>query len=232
MNDEINDFYKAYRDYIDQQRDKGLINLENKRRNDFQSIMSGANTVGMMYSNFPKIAKIKYNTSTYEPAKMKLQETYQTGLDKLRSNIVNYINQLAEINEETAKLDETTATPLWEQDDIDYAAYNLRKPEMNSNKTGYNYFDAAGNPIKFGTYAKRLGAKTNQDIIRAAAKVDRKLAANLARIYMAQQNTSHPNFTFNLGADAVPVDYSSGANAWLNSGDNALLNSVGLGMGF
>ena len=223
MNDEINNFYKVYRDYIDQQRDNGLINLENNRQLAHQQIMSGANTVGMMYSNFPKTAKDKYDTSTYEPAKMKLQETYQTGLDTLRRNTANYINQLAEINEATADLNETSATPVWEQDNIDYAKYNVMAPERNADKTGYNYYDAAGNPIKFATFAKRLGATTNEDIVNVAGKYDPVLAQNLYRIYSAQQNTSHPNFTWNTGANYKPVTYN-----WLSESDRGLLNSAGL----
>lgn len=223
MNDEINEFVNSYRESLDRQKDLGMQNLDNNRQLAHQQIMGGANALGMMYSNFPERQKIQYDTGTYEPAKIKLQETYQTGLDTLRKNTANYINQLSEINEAITDLNEASATPVWEQDDIDYAKYNVMAPERNADKTGYNYYDAAGNPIKFATFAKRLGATTNEDIVNVAGKYDPVLAQNLYRIYSAQQNTSHPNFTWNTGANYKPVTYK-----WLSESDRGLLNSAGL----
>ena len=106
MNDEVNNFISSYRDSLERQRDLGMQNLENNRRNQFQNIMGSANRLGMMYSNFPERAKIQYDTSAYMPAKIKLQSTYQTGLDKLRSNTLNLANQLKTINEAIADLNE------------------------------------------------------------------------------------------------------------------------------
>lgn len=107
INDTIDPFINAYRDSLERQRDLAKQNLENSRRNQFQSIMAGANKLGMMYSNFPEKTKIQYDTSTYTPAVAKVQSTYQTGLDKLRSNTVNLANQLKTINEAIADLNET-----------------------------------------------------------------------------------------------------------------------------
>lgn len=106
MNDEVNNFISSYRDLLERQRDMGMQNLENNRRNQFQNIMGAANKVGMLYSNFPERAKIQYDTGTYMPARIKLQSTYQTGLDKLRSNTLNLVNQLKTINEAIADLNE------------------------------------------------------------------------------------------------------------------------------
>lgn len=100
----IDPFINAYRDSLQQQRDLAMQNLDNTRRNDYASIMSNANTAGALYSNFPQRDKIKYDTQTYQPNQIKIQQSYQTGLDKLRSNIISTANQLKTINEAIAEL--------------------------------------------------------------------------------------------------------------------------------
>lgn len=107
INDTIDPFINAYRDSLDRQRDLANQNLANNRRNQFTNIMAGANKVGMLYSNFPERAKIQYDTGTYIPSVTKVQQTYQTGLDKLRSNTINLANQLKNINDAIADLNET-----------------------------------------------------------------------------------------------------------------------------
>ena len=104
INDTIDPFINAYRDSLQQQRDLAMQNLDNTRRNDYASIMSNANTAGALYSNFPQRDKIKYDTQTYQPKQIKIQQSYQTGLDKLRSNIISTANQLKTINEAIAEL--------------------------------------------------------------------------------------------------------------------------------
>lgn len=104
INSTVDPFILQYRDAIERQRDLSNQYVDNQRRNDFASIMAGANTSGMMYSNFPERSKIQYNTSTYQPSIVKVQDTYRTGLDKLRSNTINLKNQLASINEAIANL--------------------------------------------------------------------------------------------------------------------------------
>jgi hypothetical protein len=104
INQEVDPFINAYRDTIDRQKDLALQNLDAQRRNDFQTIMGNANTAGMMYSNFPQRSKIQYDTQTYLPNQVKIQNTYQTGLQKLRQNIINTSNQLKTINDAIAEL--------------------------------------------------------------------------------------------------------------------------------
>ena len=104
INDTIDPFINAYRDSLQRQRDLSLQNLDNQRRLDQRSIMTSANKAGMMYSNFPQRDKIKYDTQTYLPAQVKIQQSYQTGLDKLRQNTINLSNQLKSINEAIADL--------------------------------------------------------------------------------------------------------------------------------
>lgn len=106
--DEIRSFYQNYRDSLDRQYQTSLQNLAQQRKNAQASIMSGANKVGMMYSNFPERSKIQYDQNTYQPAQIKLHNTYQTGLDSLRQNILNYQNSIADIQESIAHLNSMT----------------------------------------------------------------------------------------------------------------------------
>lgn len=104
IDDTVDPFINAYRDSLERQRDLSLQNLNNQRTLDQRSIMAGANKAGMMYSNFPQRDKIKYDTQTYMPGQIKIQQGYQTGLQKLRENIINTSNQLKSINEAIADL--------------------------------------------------------------------------------------------------------------------------------
>lgn len=100
----IKDFYQNYRDSLDRQYQSALQSLGQQRKNAQASIMSGANKAGMLYSNFPAREKIKYDTNTYQPAQIKLQSSYQTGLDTLRNNILKYKNSIADIQDAIAHL--------------------------------------------------------------------------------------------------------------------------------
>lgn len=106
--DEIRTFYQNYRDSLDRQYQTGLQSLEQQRKNAQASIMSGANKAGMMYSNFPARSKIQYDQNTYQPAMIKLNTGYTTGLDTLRNNILKYQNSIAEIQDSIAHLNSMT----------------------------------------------------------------------------------------------------------------------------
>ena len=101
---QIKDFYQNYRDSLDRQYQSALQSLEQQRKNAQSSIMSGANKAGMMYSNFPTRAKIQYDQNTYQPAIIKLNTSYRTGLDTLRNNILKYQNSIREIQDSIANL--------------------------------------------------------------------------------------------------------------------------------
>ena len=101
---EIRDFYQKYRDSLDRQYQTAMQSLEQQRKNAQTSIMSGANKAGRLYSSFPARAKIQYDQNTYQPAQIKLQTSYKTGLDTLRDNILKYQNSIAEIQESIAHL--------------------------------------------------------------------------------------------------------------------------------
>lgn len=102
--DQIKLFYQNYRDSLDRQYQTAMQSLDQQRKNAQTSIMSGANKAGMLYSVFPAIQKIKYDQNTYQPAQIKLQSTYQTGLDSLRNNRMKYQNSIAEIKDSIAHL--------------------------------------------------------------------------------------------------------------------------------
>lgn len=106
INSEIDPFILNYRDSLERQRDLANQNMANERRLAQTQIMSAANEGGMMYSNFPERAKIQYDTQTYLPNTIKAQQTYQTGLQKLRENTLNLANQLKSVNEAIAELNE------------------------------------------------------------------------------------------------------------------------------
>lgn len=106
--EQISDFYRNYRDSLDKQYQTAMQSLEQQRKNAQTSIMSGANKAGMMYSNFPARAKIQYDQGTYQPAAIKLNTSYQTGLDALRNNILKYQNSIAEIKDSIAHINSMT----------------------------------------------------------------------------------------------------------------------------
>lgn len=101
---QVKDFYQNYRDSLDRQYQTAVQSLEQQRKNAQTSIMGGANRAGMLYSNFPVRDKIRYDQETYQPTMIKLQNTYQTGLDQLRNNILKYQNSIAEIQDSIAHL--------------------------------------------------------------------------------------------------------------------------------
>lgn len=105
---EWQDFYKNYRESLSRQYETAQQALEQQRKNAQASIMSSANKSGMLYSNFPVRSKIQYDQSTFQPSYIKLQDTYRTGLDALRSNILNYQNSIKDIQDSIAHLNSMT----------------------------------------------------------------------------------------------------------------------------
>lgn len=99
QNNSVDSFIRAYRDSLKAQRDSNNKLLQQQRRNAQRSIMSGANRMGMMYSNWPQRDKIRYDTETYMPAYVKNQQSYQTGLNTLRENAINLWNTIRSYKE-------------------------------------------------------------------------------------------------------------------------------------
>lgn len=161
INDKVDPFISKYRDDLEHQRDLAFQNLDNTRRNDFANIMSAANTAGMMYSNFPERSKIQYDTASYMPNQAKIQSTYQTGLDKLRSNAINLSNQLKSINEAIADLNKTNSNG---NKKISKVTYNGQEYEMigspvknNDGSWTWDAADGKGVMLILPEEAKKLG---------------------------------------------------------------------------
>lgn len=104
---QLNDFVTNYRNALARQYQSSLQSLNQQRTNAQRSIMANANARGMMYSNFPARDKIMYDQQTFLPNQVKLYQSYQTGLDKLRSNVVNYQNSIKNIQDAIADLNAT-----------------------------------------------------------------------------------------------------------------------------
>ena len=90
----VNEFIDNYRNALQAQRDSAIKQLNQQRRNDYASYMGMANRRGMLYSNLPEREKVRYNVNTYTPSLVKIQSSYQSGLDTLRNNAVNLWNQI------------------------------------------------------------------------------------------------------------------------------------------
>ena len=223
MNDEVNSFIANYRNELDRQRDLGMQNLDNNRRNQFQNLMGSANSAGMMYSNFPERAKMQYDTSTYLPSKIKLQQSYQTGLDKLRSNTTNYINQLASINEAISDLNETnTKTSLPKSAVALDEAGDYYYKDLSG---GSQFRNAKNSPVRFGTVAQRAGLTTNQQILDAAAQaLNEQEYKQLYNIVTRNRGTKLPNLAYKVGNSHVDMNYGTR----LSPEDTAFLNRLGL----
>ena len=100
----VDPYLQAYRDSLQEQYDAAVANIEQQRTNDFAGIMSSANARGMMFSNFPERSKYQYDTTTYAPAIVNARQSYQTGLDTLRSKGVELANQIKSVEEKIADL--------------------------------------------------------------------------------------------------------------------------------
>ena len=96
---DMGNFVQSYRQSLEDQYNADVNALNNQRNLDYTTIMSGANTKGMLHSTFPTRDKLKYDTTTYEPNLVKTRQSYQTGLDSLYSNVANYYNQIKNYKE-------------------------------------------------------------------------------------------------------------------------------------
>lgn len=100
----VNEFIKNYRDTLETQREAALTQLDQERANQQEAIMAGANTRGLLYSNFPARTKMIYDTQSYLPNMAKINTSYQTALDTLRNNAASYLNSIRDYQEKIADL--------------------------------------------------------------------------------------------------------------------------------
>lgn len=102
-------FIASYRDSLARSRDAAVNQLNQNRENQQAQIMSQANRAGMLYSNLPARSKVQYDTNTYYPALTKIQTSYQTGLDSLRSKGTDLANQIKSYQEAIADMNYYTS---------------------------------------------------------------------------------------------------------------------------
>lgn len=117
---EIEPFFKQYRDSQKVQFDVNRNLLDEQRRQQQASIQSQANVAGMLYSNFPQRTQIQYDTNTYIPTLTNLRSSYQSGLDSIRqqgidlSNQIRYYqNAIAGLNYATAQKNQANASGVY-----------------------------------------------------------------------------------------------------------------------
>lgn len=212
----LNDFVKNYRDSLDRSYAANNAQIEQQRRNDEASIMAAANRSGMMYSNFPERSKMQYEANTYLPNREKAFTSYQTGLDKLRSNALSTYNNIKSIEDAIKDLNDATK-----------GTNKTAWGRADKSDSGTQFFDSNNNPVRFATWAANNGITTTEDLMNAAK--DALIPAeyeSLQRIYSAQQNTSHPNLVRYTGDNRQPVDMS-----YLSDADRALMEALGLTFG-
>ena len=226
IDEQTQSFIDKYRDALGVQRDISLQSAENARRNAYQSIMSNANTAGMMYSNFPERSKIQYDTNVYLPSREKAQTSYQTGLDDLRNKVTDSINSIAHYNDEIRALNEKTKN--------EKAQSNLPEGARLLNDAGdYMFLDAGGGTqyrnakgenIRFGTSAKRSGFTSNEDILRAARlSLNDDAYSRLLNAWYQARLHGLGNIAYNVGDEFEMPGYS-----WLEDPENDFIGSLGL----
>ncbi len=144
QNNDINAFIKAYRESLQAQRDSSIKQLNQARKNYFGSIMGGANRRGMMYSNFPQRDKIIYDTSAYNPAYIKANTTYQTGLDTLRNNAISLWNKIKAYQEAISDLNVAGGTGgIDDTEDEDEEEERKKSAEDGNGGAGYSSLSGA-----------------------------------------------------------------------------------------
>ena len=223
----ISDFANKYRDYLEGQRNMAVQNLDNARNNAFQNIMANSNTAGMMYSNFPERSKYQYNTATYLPARTKIEDTYNTGLDALKNNVVKMANSLAEYNDEIASLNKRSQSNT-SNSDLPVGAYALNDSgdylKRRATDDGTNFFNSKDEPVRFGTTLRHSGITDTEGILDAALYVLDENAGNwLKDIYNTARANGYGNIVINAGDDFEPIGLD-----FLSDAEKAFMDSLGL----
>ena len=225
IDEQTQSFIDQYRDALGLQRDLSLQNLENARRNAYTNTMANANTAGMMYSNFPERAKIQYDSEVYQPGKVKIQNTYQTGLDNIRNNVVNSINTIADLKDAIKAQEEANAKNSATQSPMERAKINDAGDYSYATNGVTQYRNNKGENIRFGTAAKRAGYSTVGDILAYAGDTLRadNEAARLNEIWELGKQNGMSGFDYNVGDD-----YQENTYNFLDDSQTAFLNSLGL----
>lgn len=145
---DLGSFMDNYRKALEDQRTADINTLDNQRRLDHTGIMVGANRRGLLHSNLPARDKLKYDTMSYDPARVKIQTSYQTGLDTLYNNAAKYLNQIKNYREKAAD-----ANSLYQDNTTPSTGANANYTKEN----GYQFTDDQGSPITYYEWANRQG---------------------------------------------------------------------------
>ncbi len=217
-------FIDAYR-ALELQRDAELQAAENNRRNAYTNILANANTGGMMYSNFPERSKIQYDTNVYQPARIKAQSTYQTGIDQLRNKVVDTLYSIADLRDATAALNKANSNSNSTSKAKQNAIINDAGDYSYLMNGGTQFRDTNGGNIRFGTAAKRAGYSTVGDILNYAGTSLRSddEAGRLNEIWEKAKELGYTGFDYNVGDDYQDYTYN-----FLDDSQTAFLNSLGL----
>ena len=152
----VNEFIDSYRDFMKDSYADNVAQVNKQKREDFASIMSQANKAGMMYSNFPERSKMQYESSTYLPNLSSAFQTYQTGLDKLRSSALGTYNN---IKETQAQIDHLNSLNNDKDGDADKPKYKWGSRVDKDNSGNYWFYNDSGktddaNAVRFSTWAR------------------------------------------------------------------------------
>lgn len=153
--DNLGDFMSNYRTALEDQRTADMNALDNQRNLAYTGIMSGANRRGLLHSNFPTRDKLRYDVETYEPARVKIQQSYQTGLDTLYNNAAKYLNQIKKYREQTADINDYANSLTSNNQPVSTGAN-----ENYTQEKGYQFTDDQGVPITFYEWAQRKNDPT------------------------------------------------------------------------
>ena len=221
----VNDFIKAYRDSLRDNYTANVNQIEQQRRNDEASIMANANRAGMMYSNFPARDKMKYEAETYLPNRQSAFTSYQTGLDKLRSNAVNAYNNIRSIEDAISDLNSSGGGGTGGNtggntggDDVKYWG------SARAQDGGTWFYDNNGNPVRFSTWAIKNGAKTSSDLLKYAQQALNDTEYNKLKKIYDTQSAKNRTFTRNTGKN-----YTNNSYDFLTEDENNFLNGLGIG---
>lgn len=153
--DNLGSFMSNYRTALEDQRTADMNALDNQRNLAYTGIMSRANRRGLLHSNFPTRDKLRYDVETYEPARVKIQQSYQTGLDTLYNNAAKYLNQIKKYREQTADINEYANSLTSNKQPVSTGAN-----ENYTQEKGYQFTDDQGAPITFYEWAQRKNDPT------------------------------------------------------------------------
>ena len=172
---DINPIIKSYRDAAKQMYDNNVSNINQARQNSQTSIMSKANQAGVLHSNFPQRLKMQYDAQTYLPSLAKANDTYQTGLQKIRMSAVDAYNNIKGIQDQIKYLNEKgrnsgSGDPDTVLDSRSKMFYG--SPDGKDPNTYYFYYD--GKPIRAWNFAKKNNIDFNKFLLGLANREDYK----------------------------------------------------------